>query len=397
MKILVSILKYPPDFTGAGLRIKHMYHNMLDRGAVDQVYVITSREHAAPKNRTELDQQEIRYVGFNPYAEPQTTRLSKLKKANFVLKAGIRTIIQYFKLFRNIDIVHTIDSSWLSTVVGWCAFFTGKPLIKEIVLLGADDPLSIMRHKQFALQHIFLLPFKYAKLVVVISAKLQKACLAYGLAEEKIWCRHNPIYVVQTEESASYQQSLPGVDFSRPLILNVGRINPRKNTRFLLEAAFYLDGNAQLLFVGPSDDIEYERKVKQLAAELESATNGRIITAFLGRITNRRILFYLYKTVKLFWFASKFEGLGNVVPESLLCGTPVVTLAVGGIMQELVTNDQDGEVIDSEDPEKFAAIVSKWLNKKDIDHAGIAQRACERFDPAIIEEGYLSRFKQLLR
>ncbi|UCH21528.1 MAG: glycosyltransferase [Deltaproteobacteria bacterium] len=130
---------------------------------------------------------------------------------------------------------------------------------------------------------------------------------------------------------------------------------------------------------------------------MKSATHGRIKTAFLGRITNRSVLFSLYKTAKLFWFASKFEGLGNVVPESLLCGTPVVTLAAGGIMQELVTNDQDGEVIDSEDPEKFAGIVNKWLNKKDIDHAGIAQRARERFDPAIIEDGYLTRFKQLLR
>lgn len=397
MKILVSILKYPPDFTGAGLRTKQMYRNLLDRGAVDHVCVITSRAHAASKNRTELERHEIRYVGFNPYIEPQKTRLSKLKKANFVLQAGIRTIIQYFKSFRNIDIVHTIDSSWLSTVVGWCAFFTAKPLVKEIVLTGADDPLSIMRHRQFITRQIFLFPFQYAKLVIAISAKLQEACQAYGLAEEKIWCRHNPIYIAQTEESATYRQSIPGVDFSRPLILNVGRISPRKNTRFLLESAFHLQGKVQLLFVGPSDDIEYEREVKQITADLESATDGRIRTVFLGRIDNRSMLFSLYKASKLFWFASKFEGLGNVVPESLLCGTPVVTLAVGGIMHELVTNDRDGEVIDTEDPEKFAAVVNKWLKKKDIDHAGIAQRARERFDPAIIEDGYLTRFKQLLR
>ncbi len=396
MKILIGILKYPPDFTGAGLRTQQMYRNLKGRGAVDQVYVITSCEHGVYKKRTESNQQEIRYVGFNPYVEPQSTYFLKLKKAAFVLLAGIRTIIQYFLLFRNIDIVHTIDSSWLSTIVGWCAFFTGKPLVKEVVLLGADDPISIKRHKHAAFQPIFLFPFKYAKLIIVISAKLQEACLTHGLDGEKIWCRYNPIYLANAEQSFSDSDSIPGMDYSLPRILNVGRISRRKNTRFLLESAFYLQGKTQLLFVGPSDDVEYEQAVKRLADKLESVTDGRIKTVFLGRVTDRSKLFFLYKTSKLFWFASRFEGLGNVVPESLLCGTPVVTLAVEGIMKELITDDQDGEVIDTEDPKQFAACVNKWLHKTDIDRDGIAQRARKRFNPASIEDEYIKRFRKLL-
>lgn len=396
MKIMVSILKYPPDFTGAGLRTKHMYHNLLDRGAVDQVYIITSREHAAPKNRTELDQQEIRYVGFNPYVEPQTTRISKLKKANFVLQAGIRTIIQYFKTFRNIDIVHTIDSSWLSTIVGWCAFFTGKPFVKEVVLRGADDPLSIIRHKSSLWRRFFLFPFKQAKMVIVLSQKIKEACLRYGIPSQKIWHRYNPIYLETDAVGDMDQELLKGIDNTKPCILNVGRISRRKNTRFLLESAFHLNGEVQLLFAGPCEDFDYETEVHELATKLTRTTNGRVKTAFLGHVTDRKKLSNLYRKSKLFWFASMYEGLPNVVLESLFSGTPVLTLAVEGTMKEIIKDDQDGEVIEAENPAQFADAANKWLRKTDIDRFGIAERARRRFDPRIVEDEYVTKFKQII-
>jgi starch synthase len=396
MKILVSILKYPPDFTGAGLRTKHMYHNLLDRGTVDQVYIITSREHTAPKNRTEWDQQEIRYVGFNPYVETQTTVLSKLKKANFVLQAGIRTIIQYFKTFRNIDIVHTIDSSWLSTIVGWCAFLTGKPFVKEVVLRGADDPLSIIRNKSVLWRRFFLFPFKQAKMVIVLSQKIKEACLRYGIPSQKIWQRYNPIYLETDAGVDMGQELLKGVDNTIPWILNVGRISRRKNTRFLLESAFHLSGEVQLLFVGPCEDFDYETEVHGLATKLTRTTNGRVKTAFLGRVTDRKKLSHLYRKSKLFWFASMYEGLPNVALESLLSGTPVLTLAVGGTMKEIIKNDQDGEVIETENPAQFADAANKWLRKADVDRFGIAERARQRFDPRIVENEYVTKFKQII-
>jgi glycosyltransferase involved in cell wall biosynthesis len=396
MNILISILKYPPDFTGAGLRTQQMYHNLQDRGVVDQVYVITTREHLTTKHRTDSDRQKIAYVGFNPYVEKQTTYILRLKKTCFVFQAGIRAIIQYFKTFRNIDIVHTIDASWLSTIVGWCAFLTDKPFVKEVVSRGADDPLSIIRHKSGLRRRFFLFPFKQAKMVIVLSQKLKKDCLRYGIPSQKIWHRYNPIYLETNAARGMDQELIKGIDDTKPWILNVGRIIRRKNTHFLLKSAFHLNGEVQLLFVGPCDDLDYETEVHELATKLTRATNGRVKTAFLDRVTDRKKLSYLYRKSKLFWFASIHEGLPNAVLESLLSGTPVLTLAVGGLMKEIIKDDQDGEVIEAENPVQFADAANKWLRKTDIDRFGIAERARRRFDPRIVEDEYVMKFKQII-
>ena len=169
-----------------------------------------------------------------------------------------------------------------------------------------------------------------------------------------------------------------------------------KNTRFLLESAFHLNGEVQLLFVGPCEDFDYETEVHELATKLTRTTNGRVKTAFLGHVTDRKKLSNLYWKSKLFWFASMYEGLPNVVLESLFSGTPVLTLAVEGTMKEIIKDDQDGEVIEAENPAQFADAANKWLRKTDIDRFGIAERARQRFDPRIVEDEYVTKFKQII-
>jgi len=41
MNVLIGILLYPPDFTGAGLRI-HMLYSNLKRKGIKKIYVITN-------------------------------------------------------------------------------------------------------------------------------------------------------------------------------------------------------------------------------------------------------------------------------------------------------------------------------------------------------------------
>jgi glycosyltransferase involved in cell wall biosynthesis len=241
-----------------------------------------------------------------------------------------------------------------------------------------------------------LFPFKQAQLVIVLSQKIKEACLRYGIPSQKIWHRYNPIYLETDAAGDMDRELLKGIDDTKPWILNVGRISRRKNTRFLLESAFYLNGEVQLLFVGPCDDFDYETEVHELATTLTRTTNGRVKTAFLGRVTDRRIISKLYRKSRLFWFASKHEGLPNVVLESLLSGTPVLSLAVEGTMKEIIKDDQDGEVIEEENPRQFADAANKWLRKTDIDRFGIAEKARQRFDPRIVEDEYVKKFKQII-
>jgi glycosyltransferase involved in cell wall biosynthesis len=396
MNILVSLLKYPPEHTGAGLRVRRMYDNLQEGGQVDRLYVLTSRTFAAGKTQARHRRQQIRCVGFNPHEQTPDTRRSGLLKALFVCRAGVATIIHYLRIYKKIDIVHTIDSSWLSTIVAWCARMTGRPLVKEIVLLGADDPLSVSKHKRGLVRFVFLRPFHWARLIVVISSKLADACRTYGIAPQKIWCRFNPVYLPRTPAGAESEAALRAIEPEKLLILSVGRIGHRKNTLFLLQCGFHLRTAAQLVFVGPFESAAYEAQAKALAGKLERVSRAQVSAVFPGHVADRHRLAALYRRAGLFWFASRREGLGNVVIEALLCGTPVVTLPVGGIMREILVDARDGEVVDTERPEVFAAACDRWLTRTDIDRAAIEARARRRFDASAVEAGYVRRFQKLL-
>ncbi|MCF6158925.1 MAG: glycosyltransferase [wastewater metagenome] len=401
MNILIGILMYPPDFTGAGLRIHRLYSNLMKKG-IDKVYVITNSINGFEHRIRMYDGLEINYIGHNKYAGKQIHPLKKVLKVLFVFRMFFKTIILFLKMQSKVDIIHTIDSSWLSSLIGWCAFLVKKPLIKEIVSLGMDDPLTLRGSKLPMFRSFFLFPFRYAKLIIVISPPLKNACIQYGLPEEKIWCRFNPVYLNNVNEMEDKNMDdensvLKQLDFSACRILWVGLIIRRKNLEFLLNSALHLKGNVQVIVVGPHPDEKYFREISILSERIVRKTNNRIKVLFLGRIDNRKELVSLYKNSHLFWFASHNEGLGNVVIESLLCGTPVITLPVNNIMGYLIQNPEDGEVVNTNNPEHFAEVVNKCLYKNVYDRDMIAQRARKRFNNDQIENEYVSKFHEIAR
>ncbi len=396
MNVLVSILKYPPDFTGAGLRTARMYRNLQFKGEVDRIFVITTGACSERRDPCGSSRQEITTVGRYRYEKTPQTLAEILKKSLFVLGAGILTIIQYLRVFKKVDLVHSIDSSWLSTIVGWCCFFTRKPLVKEIVLLGADDPVSIVRNKKHPARFFFLFPFRAARLVVVLSNGLKKSCLSLGIPGSKIWYRLNPVYIDPAEQRWDDGLAAARLVSGKPWILHVGRISRRKNIGFLLRSAAYLETEATLIFVGPWDDAGYHREMMRSAERLHRDSGGMIDAVFLGRITDRKALTYLFAHSKVFWFASRSEGMPNAVLESLICGTPVVSLALDGAMAEVIEPGRNGEIVDNADPALFGAAMQRWLHKGDIDRTDVSRRARQRFDPGLIEQEYLRRFRSVL-
>ena len=398
MNILIGILWYPPDFTGAGLRIHKLYSHLKKKG-VNNVYVITTSLSKLENKIRIYEGMEIIYIGENKYAyaTDQKYLLKKLSKAVFIVKSCFRTVVAFLKIQSQVDIVHTIDSSWLSTVIGWCAFFVKKPLMKEIVLLGCDDPSYLSKSKSYISKYFFLFPFWYAKLIVVISPPLKDACIKYGISADKIWCRINPVYLDNTNDEEGKNLINKYLDLSAKRILWVGSVESRKNLEFLLESAFHLEGRVQLIMVGPHPDEDYFNKIMFLSKKISQVTNGRIQTSFLGRIDNRKELTFLYKNSHLFWFASHNEGLGNVVIESLLCGTPVVTLPIDGVMEYVIVNKGDGEIVNTRDPRYFATMVNRCLYANNYDRDKIAERARRNFNAEQIEDEYLNKFNNILR
>lgn len=392
LNVLVCILKYPPEFTGAGQRIHRIYRHLKEKG-VDRVYVIATTSRKFSYKKETIDDVQVHFIGNNRLMEQQKSFRGKLHKVIFVLSSLFKTFFIYLKLYRHFDVVHTIDSSWLSTFIAYLAFFTKKPLIKEIVLLGSDDPLTL-KNKKF-LKGFFLFPFKYASHIVVISDALKRACVLAGIPEEKVWSRPNPVYSFHSTKDDANDLTKEKRKAKR--ILWIGKINPRKNIEFLVESGRYLQGPAILTFIGPSNDFpEYFQKLKQMAEDIEDTTQDQIKFEFIEKNVPQSELGHFYKETDLFWFASHKEGMGNVVAESLVYGTPVITLPVDGIMEQLLKHPDDGEVVKTNSTREFAEVINRWLSRNDIHRAAISERAKIIFDPVAIENGYLTRLKSMV-
>ena len=115
---------------------------------------------------------------------------------------------------------------------------------------------------------------------------------------------------------------------NRPFILALAGIDPRKNTRRVIEAfALLLEDastNYQLALVGlpPSAQQDF----LQCAQELEAA-NQIVFTGFIPE----KDLVALYNLAQVFVYPSLYEGFGLPVLEAMACGTPVVTSPVSSI------------------------------------------------------------------
>lgn len=117
---------------------------------------------------------------------------------------------------------------------------------------------------------------------------------------------------------------------ARPTVLSVGRLTPSKRVEHVIDAFAALRArlpDAQLWIAGSADDVSYERRLRQRAAQAEGVQ-------FLGRIDEaerRRRMSAAHVLV----VASVREGWGLVVTEANALGTPAVGYDVAGLRDSI--------------------------------------------------------------
>lgn len=208
-----------------------------------------------------------------------------------------------------------------------------------------------------------------ADALVFVSEDVRQAFLRYFRPEKRSEVLYN-IYDSQKIRSLAEQEPWPII--MNPGKLNwcgVGKLIPLKGWTRMLEiqkklkeegvpACFYVVGD------GPQ-----RKELERMAAEL--GISGSV--AFTGYQENPYA--YISRCV-LFVCASEREGFSTAAVESLLCGTPVCTVDVGGMREILGQTNEYGVVTPNEDAALYQA-VSRFL--KDPDYADdYRKRAVER-------------------
>lgn len=156
-----------------------------------------------------------------------------------------------------------------------------------------------------------------------------------------------------------------------PLVLFVGRLTPIKGPQVLLEA---LPG---LLSVLPTTrlvlagDGPLREPLQQRAQELGLADRVR----FLGHVRGQPLA-ALYRAADVLVAPSLYEPLGLVALEGMVCGTPVVAAASGGLA-EIVRDGETGVLVPPNDPRALTSAVARLLTDRGL-AARLAAEAADR-------------------
>lgn len=157
-----------------------------------------------------------------------------------------------------------------------------------------------------------------------------------------------------------------GLSLDEPIILQLGRMVPRKGIDNVIRAFAYLQKQgsqaARLLIVGGESEVPDPQltpeigRLQAIAQELGIAAR----VTFVGR-KGREILKYYYSAADVFVTTPWYEPFGITPIEAMACGTPVIGSDVGGV-KFTVKDGETGYLVPPNDPELLAKRLSHLLN-----------------------------------
>lgn len=170
---------------------------------------------------------------------------------------------------------------------------------------------------------------KVARHIIVPSGQTARDLTQfYKVPESKMTVIHHGVNPAMSQKPTAIDAELPArYNLTRPFVLAVGTIQPRKNLPVLARAVAELNEEIDLVSTG---------KEGWMADEVM----GELAAAGLG--DRLRVLDYvpdddlpaLYRTARIFVQPSRFEGFGMPILEAMACGTPVIA-ARGSSLDEI--------------------------------------------------------------
>lgn len=258
----------------------------------------------------------------------------------------------------------------------------GMPLILDGLVFGAMDtemlstlnrPVIAMLHHPLGLE-AGLAPDRAAELLAREVANLRHA------AHVVVPSPHTRDILVQKfgVRPADISIALPGFDrpafravpkAAPPLILSVGIICERKGHDVLLDALAQIKHlNWQAAIVGMVHDAEVQDRLLHQSARLR--LEGRV--RFTGEI-GPDALDTLFHEASLFALATRYEGYGMVLSEAQLYGLPILSCAVGAVLQTVPPGS--GILVPPDDAGAFAKALANLLEVEPLRQSYAAKSA----------------------
>lgn len=211
------------------------------------------------------------------------------------------------------------------------------------------------------------------RIVVPSRYSAEAAAEAYDIPPERIAVVPEPIDLAEWRRRFAEARRRP---LTRPTVLSVGRMYPRKRLEDLLRAAVGLRERIPRVHVRIVGGGPQAGRLRGLHARLGLGDT----VVFLGEIS-RAALAVEYTAAHCFCLPSTQEGFGLVFAEAMAAGLPVVACRAGAV-PEVVADRRTGLLVNPRSPEEIAlALETLLVNeglRKDLGEEG--RRRVEAFD-----------------
>jgi glycosyltransferase involved in cell wall biosynthesis len=211
----------------------------------------------------------------------------------------------------------------------------------------------------------------------------------FGWPSHKIEVIHNAVrlerYGRPVDPELRSQLSGPA---NRPVVLTVARLDVQKGLDVLLVAATRVS-EARFVIAGEGGE---RRKLEALAGGL--ALGDRVL--FLGHRTD---IPELLAASDVFVLPSRFEGSSLAILEAMAAGKPVISSAIGGT-DELIVSRESGLLVPSDDADALTAALTRVLVEPELGRrlgAAARARAERHFSAPVMAERVMRVYQNLLR
>jgi teichuronic acid biosynthesis glycosyltransferase TuaC len=282
-------------------------------------------------------------------------RFACLPRAYFFYLLGLSMYLRCRPLVRRLTREKSIQVIHAHTVMpdGFAAACLGLEFDLPVVctVRGSDINLYPSRNRptlwatKWALTHI-------TRLVAVSDDLKNKALeLSNGGSVHVLHNGADPSVFRPTSKTETRKQL--GLPSQGSIILFIGNLVPEKGVEFLLGAIAQLrPSHARLFLIG---DGELRDSLRAYATSL--GIDG--MCTFIGSRPHDQIPYWLGAADCLV-VSSLSEGLPTVLPEAMLCRTPIVATTVGGI-PEVIRNNKTGLLVPPRNPSALAAALGMLL------------------------------------
>ncbi len=221
-----------------------------------------------------------------------------------------------------------------------------------------------------------------------VSASVERV---YGLDCKGVILNCIPVEQYQgSNEDRNLWREREGIERDAIVFTCVGRLEPPKNPRLLLEAFRELnDSRAHLVLSG-------EGSLRKQLTTYAQTNNLRDRVHLIGKQNN---IPSVLAASDVFVLASNWEGNPLAVMEAMAAGLPVIATHVGGI-PELVRSGDEGFLVPAGDRMGFAAAMKTLLDDSETRHSmgrAAQTRALREFKVERMVEGYANLYREMVK